>query len=674
MPASRHIAQLPRAFLRGTMSRALPDQMTAPQTREFAIDAAQLNTDKRTLEVCFSTETPVFRWGVNEVLSHDTGAVDLSRLNDGAAVLFNHDRDVYIGVVESARIDADRKGRAVLRFGTREMAEQVFSDIKDGLLKHVSVGYQVHEWRMDGGEQVEVETWTATRWEPYEISIVTVPADKNAGVGRQQNFSQTSKTNAMNRAQIIAALNERGIKFNADATDEELQNLLGRHQPADSAPTPAPAPAPAPEAAQRAAVTTANPPSTIAILDLARQYQQALPNARDLAEDAIRQNHDLATFQRTLLEAMNARGTRALQESANVGLSEKDINNFSFRRFLLAAAASPTDKRTLDAAAYELEVSQAAAQKMSQAGREVRGLVIPFDVLQNAGRRDIVSNKSGSGYTGTGSNVIKNELLVGSFFELLRNRCVLIQHATPLGGLQGAITIPKQTGHATAGWIGEDDEAPSTDVKFGQVSLSHKTVAAYSQITRDMLRQPSIDVEAFVRLELARSQAHAIDIAGFYGTGTGGQPLGIKNVSGINSHTFASCLDYSGLVAMETAIAADNADIGSMLYMLNATVRGAAKTKKKFADSGTDAVLWEPGNTLNGYATEVTNQINSTDLFFGVWSELIYAMWGGIEVLADQDVKTGRIAVSAFQDVNFLVRRPECFCVGDLTPPEPEEE
>ncbi len=87
----------------------------------------------------------------------------------------------------------------------------------------------------------------------------------------------------------------------------------------------------------------------------------------------------------------------------------------------------------------------------------------------------------------------------------------------------------------------------------------------------------------------------------------------------------------------------------------------------RFDDKKKPGLAWKPGNTLNGYATEVTNQINSADLFFGVWSELIYAMWGGIEVLADQDVKTGRIAVSAFQDVNFLVRRPECFCVGALS-------
>lgn len=636
--------------------------MQSPLRRTVELDRRTLDETARTIDVAFSSEIPVLRWGDYEVLSHAPGACDLSRLNDGGIVLFNHKHDDYVGVTVdgTARIETDRKGRAQLRFAEGDRADRILADIKAGILRQISVGYLVLEWnRQHAVDQSGPDTYTATRWQPYEISIVTVAADASVGVGRAQPENQNKHT-AMSTPAAPAA-----PAATASHDNQPPANGERAHNPAP-APTPTAAATPPAPAATNA--RAAERPNITDILDLADAYARAIPSAHDLARQAIRQGHDVTQFQRTLLDTLNGNTERGLNESATIGMGEKDIANFSFARFLLAASARPGDTRTLDAAKFELEVAQEAARKMSAAGREVRGLIIPADVLQRAGRRDIISAKTGAGYTGTGGNVIENHLQMGSFMQMLHNLCVFIQRCTPLTGLQGAISIPKQTGAASAGWIGEDDSAPGTDIKLGQVSLAHKTVAAYSQVTRDMLKQPSMDIEAFVRSELARASAAAIDIAGFYGTGINGQPLGLKNISGIAAHAFTGGKpDYAGIVAMETGIASANADIGAMAYILNAVTRGKLKTTKRFADTGTDAVLWEPGNTVNGYATAVTNQVTATDMFFGVWSEIIYAMWGGLEVLADQDVKTGRITVSAFQDVNFLCRRPECFCFGDLS-------
>lgn len=686
MHVPAHRSKLPawtRHPLRRDASTAAPTAAPTPWTnaplrRYFDLDLRTLDEKERTIEVAFSSETPVLRWGDYEVLSHASGACDLSRLNAGGIVLFNHDRDQYIGVVAegSARIESDRKGRARLRFAAGEKADRTLADIKAGILRQVSIGYLVLEWsRQHAVDQNGPDTYTAVRWQPYEISIVTVAADPSVGVGRAHPVTQHTDQNTMNRAQTIAALQARGIAFDASATDEQLRELLARspdegarsQPPASQPPAPAATP-PAPDAARSATVTTTVNTTVTDILNLADTYSRAVPTAHELAREAIRQGHDVMRFQRTLLDSLNGNTERGLNESTTIGMGDKEIKNFSFARFLLAASAQPGDKRSLEAAAFELEVAQEAARKMGASGREVRGLVIPADVLQRAGRRDIISIKDGAGYTGTGGNVVENHLLMGSFMQMLHNLCVFIQRCTPLTGLQGTISIPKQTSAASAGWIGEDDDAPNTAITLGQLQLAHKTVAAYSQVTRDMLKQPSMDIEAFVRWELARASAAAIDTAGYYGSGANGEPLGVKNVSGISAHAFTGGKpDYAGIVAMETAIAAANADIGSMAYILNAVTRGKLKTTKRFADTGTDAVLWEPGNTVNGYATAITNQVQPDDMFFGVWSEIIYAMWGGLEILADQNVKNGRIMVSAFQDVNFLCRRPECFCFGDLS-------
>lgn len=80
---------------------------------------------------------------------------------------------------------------------------------------------------------------------------------------------------------------------------------------------------------------------------------------------------------------------------------------------------------------------------------------------------------------------------------------------------------------------------------------------------------------------------------------------------------------------METIIAADNADVGSMLYMMNAVGRGHCKSTQKFANTN-GSPIWEAGNTVNGYGTHISNQINSGDYWFGVWSELLIGLWGGL--------------------------------------------
>ena len=144
-----------------------------------------VDVESRSIEIAFSSEAEVKRyWGV-EILSHDPGAVVLDRLRDWAPLLVNHDTADQVGVIESVSIDPDRRGRAVGRLGRSARAQEIFDDVQDGIRKHISFGYVIHEavlTEMRG----DVEVWTATRWEPFEISIVPVPADISVGVGRSQ--------------------------------------------------------------------------------------------------------------------------------------------------------------------------------------------------------------------------------------------------------------------------------------------------------------------------------------------------------------------------------------------------------------------------------------------------------------------------------------------------------
>lgn len=142
-----------------------------------------VDVESRTVELAFSSEAEVSRWFGVEVLSHDAEAVDLARLNDGGAVLDGHVREKQCGVVESAWIDADRVGRAKVRFSRSAAGEEMLQDIADGIKRHVSVGYQIHEMELTERRE-NVDVYTATRWAAHEISIVSIPADTSVGVGR----------------------------------------------------------------------------------------------------------------------------------------------------------------------------------------------------------------------------------------------------------------------------------------------------------------------------------------------------------------------------------------------------------------------------------------------------------------------------------------------------------
>ena len=171
-----------------------------PQRRSIYTDAilcrtAEEDGDKRQVELSLSSEEPCRRWFGDEILLHDAGAIDLSRLEEIGVVLFNHDRDRVIGRVLSVRLDeAAHCLRAVIQFDEDEESERVYQKVRSGTLRGVSVGYTVDTWEeVKAGATSTNGRFTgpcevAVRWTPYELSIVSVPADATVGVGR--SFSE----------------------------------------------------------------------------------------------------------------------------------------------------------------------------------------------------------------------------------------------------------------------------------------------------------------------------------------------------------------------------------------------------------------------------------------------------------------------------------------------------
>lgn len=178
-------------------------------SRGFAFERAAVNEEARTVELSFSSEQPYERWWGIEILDHDTKSIKLGRLKSGGPLLMDHDARDHVGVIESVRIDDDRVGRAVVRFGKSARAEEVWQDVKDGIRRNVSVGYLIHDAELEtAGKKGEADTYRIKSWEPFEVSLVSVPADASVGIGR-----------AMDEESPVINIKEQAMQENTPAAD-----------------------------------------------------------------------------------------------------------------------------------------------------------------------------------------------------------------------------------------------------------------------------------------------------------------------------------------------------------------------------------------------------------------------------------------------------------------------
>jgi HK97 family phage major capsid protein/HK97 family phage prohead protease len=586
--------------------------------------AAQLDgsaiSEERTMEFSFSSEYPVQRYFGNEVLSHDRGAVDLSRLADGAPLLFNHDTSRVVGVVERAWLDGDKKrGMVSVKFSRNAFAQEVMADVADGVLRNVSVGYSINQMEERSGDFV------ATSWQPYEVSITPCAADPTIGIGRSLEAdgaaTAATQTQPLNPPMEDTSLDLEAVRAQA-AADER----------------------------SRVASITA----------LCREHK-----ADDLAQGLIERGASEADAMKDVLAAIGKRSAKqhaapaaAVQPiggSADIGMSASEVRSFSFQR-AINALANPNNREAWEAAAFERECSEAAQQRN---GKPSQGIMVPSDVLR--GQRDLLV-----GTATAGGNLVSTDLRTGDFIDLLRNRLALANvGATVLNGLQGNVSIPRQTSAASAFWVGENAAPTESQQAFDQISMTPKTIGAFVDYSRKLLLQGSIDVESMIRNDLARVLSLEIDRAGMYGTGSTNQPLGLTNTTGIGSQTITGTGTFAQYVEMETKVAVANADVASMYYIINATSRGALKTTEKSA-GGTVGNFALMDNTLNGYPVVVTNQLGTNDCLFGDFSQMILGLWSGLDLKVDDitGATAGTVRVIALQDLDFAVKQPGAFVFG----------
>jgi HK97 family phage major capsid protein/HK97 family phage prohead protease len=571
-----------------------------------------LDEDKRMVRVGVSSEEPVERSFGMEVLGHSAGDINMEFINSGRApLLLDHNMEKQIGVIEEFKLDETAKRTtAVVRFGKSALAREVFEDVKDGIRMNISVGY-----RIDKLERYEKdnETYYKAQWTPMEVSSVSVPADQSrlVGVGR-------SKDKQNNNIEVKLMENEKKQDINLDEvraqTVEDAKAEFKRNSKE--------------------------------IIDLAVKH-----NKRDLADKAISDGISVAEFRGILLE--NISNNTPLETPSEIGMTKEEVREFSLVK-AIRAMANPSDRQAQKDAEFEFECSAEAAR---QYGKDAQGIMLPAEVLRTWGKRDINSSDD--------STLISEDYRGGDFIDVLRNESSVMQAgATMLRGLQGNVVIPKKTAASSAGWIATEGTAASeSEFTSGSVTMSPKVIGAFTDATRLLLQQSSLDVENLIRDDLTKSIATAIDAGALAGSGSSGQPTGIANTSGINTTTFAAANPtWAEIVAMESAVANDNALTGSLAYICRPADFGTLKTTEKATNTAQFVV--SPDNTMNGYNVVRSNQVTSGDFYFGNFADLLIGMYGGLDITVDPYAlsTSGGVRIVALQTVDVAVRHAVSFC------------
>lgn len=344
----------------------------------------------------------------------------------------------------------------------------------------------------------------------------------------------------------------------------------------------------------------------------------------------------------------------------------RDISRrFSFAKFIREAAGG--DLSTLTG--IEKEVAEMGAEEAKRKGISLRGVSVPFSVLNN---RAFVGQTAGT--DADGGYTIESEL---RYQEELRKKLVLsAAGATYLGGLSGNIDLV-QGSAVTAGWVDENEEGEDSKKTFTSVSVGPKRCWVNVPISRLLTIQSSIDVERVIISDMMNAHAELVENAAINGDGEKG-PTGILNTSGISSVSLGengAVPTFKNIVDLETQISLKNADVNNMSYLTNAKVRGLMKTTLK--SQNVPGYIWE-NDQMNGYRAVSSNLIPSnltkgtsktcSAIVFGNFSDLWIMQWGGLDLVVDpyslKKMGAYEVCVNAYHNV-FLKRKESFAAIKD---------
>lgn len=607
---------------------------------DFTATRAADDAKRVTLSFPASSEAPVERWFGTEVLSHDVKAIRMDRLQAGAApLLFNHDWSDPVGMINGARVNNGRLYVDATMFSTTR-AQEVATMVEQGL-RNVSIGYEIEELTEDPKRAV----FTATRWSPLEVSVVTIPADPGVGIGRQAD--EQAKPVRMVRAACEPA---------ASAAQPGVPTMAENQAAAGQAVA---------EPSIRVTEDHSNRQTPLQMEQSRKTGIRNLCAANKLDERYaahwIETGADFERVSNELVQLLEERGKNNPQAVTKLDLSATETRKYSLMRAIRAATSKDWSK-----AGLELEANREIVKRTNRLPKSDTSFFVPLDIMMRDRQpthqtRDwTVAGVNGSNY------LVGTDNQAGNFIELLRNTSVCLQMGVRrLSGLQGNVTIPKMTSGTTAYWLADENtQITEANPTLGQVSLTPKNVAALTELSHQLMQQSAPDAEQLVMDSIARDIGLAVDVGIIRGSGNSGQPLGITGTGSIGSFTGGS-LAAAELLNAQADVAAANAINGTCGYVTTPAVAALLMARPELPSTGTTR-MWtgniQRGGIL-GFPAMSSQQMSSATMLFGAWDSCVLGEFGVLELMVNpfSDFTRGLTAVRGWYTCDVAVRYPGAF-------------
>ncbi len=618
------------------------------QTRTFALEfeRAEGEEDNRTMSISFASEEPVLRSFGWEILSHERGDIDFDFIGSGRApLLLSHDPETQIGVVESATLsETERKSRAVVRFGNGSLASEIFRDVQDKIRANISVGYTITELMKQDETRDGHDVYRA-KFQPREISVVSIPADTQVGIGRaEKTLIENKKKEVMETK--TASLSEP-TRDQMDGIDfkKEVDEIL----------------------AQRAKDN---------------KEMQALGirhNLRNFADECISKNMSLFEFREKMLDKIESKPLEVSPDHVDVKPKEQ-------RKYSLLRALNAASRGDWSGAGFEAEMSQEVGHRQS---KTPQGFFVP-DYAWTGNRNEAELEKRTVMTVGTnasGGFFAPQEQLGSEFVGALRAKMVMPGLGMRvMSGLTTKITIPKVSAGVSAGFVAEESAVSAVNQTTAQITMQGRTLGCYEDVSRLLLLESDPSIEAIVRDDILSAMADKIESVAIHGGGSN-EPSGIVATSGIGSVAGGT----NGLAPawathippLVKEVEIDNAALnaGTLGFLTNPKVKSKLASTAKVSSTDSVMILNDPWNALYGYPLAITTNVSSTltkgsssvasALIFGDFSQLILGLWNTPDVLVDPytNGSKGTIRIVVLQEVDLAVRHAQSFaaCLDVLT-------
>ncbi|HFI6125674.1 TPA: phage major capsid protein [Escherichia coli] len=644
------------------------------------------HNDQYEFEIAFSSEQPYQRqfWDeqnqemvvLDEILVHTPEAVDLSRLNNNAPLLFNHNFDNHIGVVCNARIDADNVGRALVKFSKHgTLANDIRNKVIEGTMEKISVGYDIKEYHIDYAKSQLI----VSKWIPHEISWVTVPADDTVGLNRSLNTITVNleakrdmtkeQIEEIKEEQESAQVEETPVEENKEPEVEETQERQVEENKEDENLEDG-KDAEHPESVD-------DDSSTVREAEEVKEEREAAPIEEEKTEEVAERSEEDELEIREIARELNID-----DEELKRALAIKDMTPEAFRTKALnkiATAQRNNEQQIKDSkmektfdlnnvirslvdgaalGANEAEYSAMAAGAAMQRGRAARGgsVFVPAAALRAAA----------DGNTKTTLTAVTDEkLLTESYIEmLLPASCLGRLGVTVLSGLNSPIAVPKMTASSVDafGFVDENGSAPESKATFENVKMAPKTFAGGNPISRQSLKTvPNIatlitdHINKAVRIKLEQLILSDKD-------NTRGPKGLVKQLVDGGRVTKKAAFSYKDFLKEIAALTDAGVPAQSIKFAMSGAT--AAELESTLKDNGVSGYIIENGK-LAGYDVVTSGVIPADHIVLGDFSGIMIGEWGGLELDMDDTTYRAQSAIvpRIWVDLDFTVVQPEALKV-----------